>query len=182
MTLQKLVTPGLVPGAREHGTETAAFGARVSPPAFPRPRDKPGGDAEIEAGGRPGFKGPVRGVWMILAASLALTAPGPAQAQGDPLSGPWVVHGKVGTFAFVLNCTFERQGERIGGVCLDDGTNKRHPLTAGTVFGDRVNFTYQSNYLVTKFDVAFAGVLAGGRMSGTIQVPGHAGMFTAERR
>ena len=113
---------------------------------------------------------------------LALTAPNLAHAQGDTLSGPWVVHGKVGSFAFVLNCAFERQGDRLGGVCLDDGTGKRHPLTAGAVSGERVSFTYQSNYLLTKFDVAFAGVLNGGRLTGTIQVPGHAGVFTAERR
>ena len=120
--------------------------------------------------------------WMIVAASLALAAPTLARADVDPVAGPWVVHGKVGAFAFVLNCSFERHGDHIGGVCVDDGTNRRHPLTAGTVLGDRVNFTYQSNYLITKFDVGFAGTLKGGQMAGTITVPGHAGTFTAMRR
>jgi hypothetical protein len=119
---------------------------------------------------------------MIAAAILALAAPGLARAADDPVSGAWVVHGKVDSFAFILNCAFERHGDRLGGVCLDDGTNKRHPLTSGAITGDRVTFTYQSNYLLTKFDVAFAGVLAGGRMSGSIHVPGHAGTFTATRR
>ena len=124
----------------------------------------------------------MRRLFTIATATLALAAPTLALADADPVSGPWTVHGKVGSFAFVLNCSFERHGDHLGGVCVDDGTNKRHPLTAGTVFGDRVNFTYQSNYLVTKFDVGFAGMLKGGQMAGTITVPGHAGTFTAERK
>ena len=120
--------------------------------------------------------------WMIAATSLALAAPTLARADADPVSGPWVVHGKVDTFAFVLDCSFERHGDHLGGVCVDSGTSKRHPLTAGSVSGDRVNFTYQSNYLITKFDVGFAGMLKGGQMAGTITVPGHAGTFTAMRR
>ena len=118
----------------------------------------------------------------IAAASLALAAPALGRSADDSVSGAWVVHGKVGAFAFVVNCSLARRGDRLGGVCVDDGTNRRHPLTAGTVFGDRVNFTYQSNYLIKTFDVGFAGALHGGGMDGTIQVPGHAGTFTATRR
>jgi len=120
----------------------------------------------------------------IAAASLTLATPSLARAADDPVSGAWVVHGKVEQFAFtfILNCSFERHGDRLGGVCVDDGTNRRHPLTAGTVTGDRVTFTYQANYLLTKFDVVYAGALKAGQMAGTFQVPGHAGTFTATRR
>ena len=118
----------------------------------------------------------------LAAAGLALASPGLARAADDPISGAWTVHGKVGSFAFILNCAFEGHGDHLGGVCVDDGTNKRHPLTAGAVSGDHVTFTYQSNYLITKFDVAFAGVLKSGALSGTIHVPGHDGTFTATRK
>ena len=118
----------------------------------------------------------------IAAASLALAAPSLARAADDPVSGAWVVYGKVGSFAFILDCAFERHGERLGGVCVDHGTDKRHPLTAGAVAGDRVSFTYQSNYLLTRFNVAFAGALKAGQMAGTFQVPGHVGTFTAARK
>ena len=37
------VTPGPVPGAREHEPDTLSLGATISPSVFPRPRDKPGG-------------------------------------------------------------------------------------------------------------------------------------------
>ena len=123
----------------------------------------------------------MRTLSIIAATALALAAPGLARAADDEVSGGWTVRGKVGTFAFVLNCVLERHGDRLGGVCVDDGTNKRHPLTAGAVSGERVTFTYQSNYLVTKFDVGFAGMLKAGQMAGTIHVPGHDGTFTATR-
>jgi hypothetical protein len=119
---------------------------------------------------------------LIALAGLTLAFPGLAQAADDPVAGAWVVHGKVETFAFVVNCVFERHGERFGGVCIDVGSGKRHPLTAGTVSGDRVSFTYGSNFLLTKFDVVYAGALQGGTIRGTVQVPGHNGVFTATRR
>ncbi len=115
----------------------------------------------------------------IAAASLVLVSPTLARAADDPISGAWVVHGKVETFAFILNCAFERHGDRLGGVCVDDVKNTRHPLTAGTVSGDRVTFTYQAKFLLTRFDVVYAGALKAGQMAGTVKVPGHAGTFTA---
>jgi hypothetical protein len=50
------------------------------------------------------------------------------------------------------------------------------------VSGDRVSFTYGSNFMVTKFDVVYAGALQGGTIKGTVLVPGHNGAFTATRR
>jgi hypothetical protein len=42
------VTPGLVPGAREHEPDEADIDATISLSVFPHPRDKPGGDGKID--------------------------------------------------------------------------------------------------------------------------------------
>jgi hypothetical protein len=98
------------------------------------------------------------------------------------------VSGKLASFAFTLNCEFKPDGARLGGVCVDASTNdpkvasgKSHPLTAGSVDGDKVSWTYQSSFLLTKFDVTFKGVQTGDRISGTLTAQGHDGAFTASR-
>jgi hypothetical protein len=124
---------------------------------------------------------------LVLALSTAglaaLAAPAAGQSAGD-----WRVSGKVATFSFTLNCRFKVDASTLSGECQDASTNdpklklgKIHPLTAGAVNGDRVSWTYPSSFLFTKFDVTFAGVQAGERMSGTITVQGHKGAFTATR-
>jgi len=112
---------------------------------------------------------------------VAAAAPGSAE-----VSGPWHVTGKVSAFAFTLNCDFKPDGERLGGVCVDASTNdpkvaagKSHVLTAGSVKGDAVTWTYQSSFLFSKFDVTFKGTQSGDKMSGEITVQGHEGTFTA---
>ena len=44
------VTPGLVPGAREHERDSASPGATTAPSVIPCHRDKPGGDENLFIG------------------------------------------------------------------------------------------------------------------------------------
>jgi hypothetical protein len=118
----------------------------------------------------------------FLAVALAALAV-PASAE---VSGPWRVTGKVSGFAFTLTCDFKTAGDRLGGVCTDTSTSdarvkagKSHVITAGSVHGDAVTWTYQSSFLFSKFDVTYKGTLAGNRMTGTIDAQGHTGAFTA---
>jgi hypothetical protein len=121
-------------------------------------------------------------------AALALLAtPGSATAQ-DTATGRWVISGHVTGFDFTLNCRFEQTGAVLGGVCVDGATSdpsiksgRKHVLTMGQVTGDHVAFTYQSSFLLKRFNVDYAGVRQGGHMSGQINVPGRSGPFTAER-
>ncbi len=53
---RKPVTPGLVPGAREHERVAIALGGTTSPTVFPGPRDKPGGDGVGGAASRADLK------------------------------------------------------------------------------------------------------------------------------
>ncbi len=112
---------------------------------------------------------------------------GVASASAE-VSGPWHVTGKVSAFAFTLNCEFKPDGERLGGVCVDASTNdpkvsagKSHVLTAGSVKGDAVSWTYQSSFLFSKFDVIFKGIQAGDRITGAISAQGQDGTFTATK-
>jgi hypothetical protein len=119
---------------------------------------------------------------FAVAALLAATS---ASAQ---VAGAWRVSGKVSGFAFTLNCDFKPAGDKLGGVCVDASTNdarvkagKAHTLTAGSVRGDAVTWTYRSSFLLSKFDVTYTGKISGARMSGTIDAQGHEGPFTAVR-
>ncbi len=125
---------------------------------------------------------------FVLAFALTLAAPLCAARAAD-LSGSWRLDGKVATFAFTLACVFKQDASRLGGACTDASTNdpklttgKSHPLTAGRVDGDHVSFTYQSHFLLSTFDVTYAGVQTGDRLQGEVRVPGRRGAFTAVRQ
>lgn len=115
----------------------------------------------------------------ILALALAAAA-GPALAAD--VSGRWKVDGDVDHKRFTVYCTFKQTGEALSGVCHDTSpTGKAHPLTAGAVTGDRISFTYQSNFLITRFDAMFNGVISGDNAKGEAKAAGRAGTFTAKR-
>jgi hypothetical protein len=120
---------------------------------------------------------------LAITTSIALFTPAEAQTAGN-----WHVVGQVSSFSFTLNCGFKADGPNLGGECQDASTNdpkatvgKIHPLTAGSINGAQVSWTYQSSFLFSNFDVTFKGVQTGDRMVGTIMVQGRKGAFTATR-
>jgi hypothetical protein len=117
----------------------------------------------------------------IIAMLALLGAPAVAAAADDPVAGAWKVNGHVDGKDFVVTCRFERHGEGVGGACFDGGTNLKHPLISGAVAGDQVKWTYQSHWTLVKFDVLYAGKVAGGAMRGTVGAAGHNGTFTATK-
>ncbi|HEX4181717.1 MAG TPA: hypothetical protein VHY34_00470 [Caulobacteraceae bacterium] len=114
----------------------------------------------------------------IGAAVVVLGLPTLAVAN-DPVAGEWRVNGRVDGKDFVVNCHFDRHGDALSGACFDGGTDQRHPLISGAVNGDQVKWTYQSHYLLIKFDVLYDGKLDGGSMKGSVGTSGHVGAFTA---
>jgi hypothetical protein len=119
---------------------------------------------------------------LVLAATLTLTLALAMPALAADGSGLWIVNGNVDHKAFTLYCTFTQAGEKLTGVCRDNAaTGKAHPLTSGTLAGDQVAFTYQSNFLITRFDAVFEGKIAGSTMSGKATAAGRVGTFTAKR-
>jgi len=119
---------------------------------------------------------------QLFSALAVLALATPTFAADDAVTGAWRVHGKVSAFAFDLTCRFEQKGHSLGGTCYDGGTNKPHPLTRGEVAGDHVSWTYQSSYLLNKFDASYSGTMSNGSIMGGITVPGHQGNFTAEKQ
>ena len=117
----------------------------------------------------------------IIALATVLSASS-ALAADDPVSGTWKLHGKVSAFAFDLTCDFKRDGQAIGGTCYDGGTNKPHPLTRGAIAGDRISWTYQSSYLLNKFDASYTGLLSGASIKGEVIAPGYRGNFTGQKQ
>ncbi len=119
---------------------------------------------------------------------IGLFSTGASAATAD-IAGPWTVVGKVSAFAFTLDCDFKPDGARLSGVCTDASTNtakvkagESHVLTAGSLRGEAVTWTYRSSFLLSKFDVTYRGTLAGNRMTGSIDAQGHRGTFTATKR
>jgi hypothetical protein len=122
---------------------------------------------------------------IIVCTTIAVT--GFALAEEPAQS--WQVKGRVASFSFNLDCDFRKDGTRVGGVCGDASTSdptiksgRSHTLTSGRVSGDKISWTYQSSFLLSKFDVTFDGIQRGDRMAGVIHVRGHDGTFTATRR
>ncbi len=117
---------------------------------------------------------------ITLALAIALIGLA-AMAQTDPVAGTWRFKGKVQTFGFALTCKFTRSGDSLGGTCFDGGTNKAHPLKSGRVTGDRIVWTYGSDFMAKKFDVTYTGTLQGGSMSGGVDAAGRKGTFSGVR-
>jgi hypothetical protein len=119
---------------------------------------------------------------ILLVASLAAFALStPAMAEDSPLSGAWRLSAKVASVPFHLICKFEQMGGKLSGDCVDPKGRRDMPLTAGSVDGDHVTFTHGGSFLLNKFDVNYAGVRDGDRITGRIDVFGHSGDFVAVR-
>ena len=120
--------------------------------------------------------------WLtIVAASAAIFAPSVSLANDDLLSGLWRVSGRVATFDFSVTCRLERHGDQLGGACLEGREGKAHPLTGGSVAGDRVTWTHQGRFLLKTFNVVYSAVLHDGAMQGELNAAGHSGAFTAAK-
>ena len=117
----------------------------------------------------------------ILAATAAIFAPSVSLANDDLLSGLWRVSGRVATFDFSVTCRLERHGEQLGGACLEGTNGTAHPLTGGSIDGDKVTWTHQGHFLLKTFNVVYSAVLHGGAMQGELSAAGHSGAFTAAK-
>ncbi|MDB5482307.1 MAG: hypothetical protein JWO83_3360 [Caulobacteraceae bacterium] len=123
-----------------------------------------------------------------LAATALLISLAAAPTWADEASGRWAVSGHVAGRDFTLDCKFAQASQRLSGACVDGPTGdakvkggRSHALTKGSVNGNKVTFTYQSNYGIIPFGVDYDGVREGDRMSGQLTALGKSGTFTANR-
>ena len=121
----------------------------------------------------------------MAAAAAGMLIPTAGMAQ---VSGLWRVSGDIDGKAFVLDCQFVPQGRQLGGVCTDVATGdrkskagKKHKISAGSVEGTAVHWSYPVKVMLFSVDIDFTGTLSGQHMTGTIAAKGREGHFTAVR-
>jgi hypothetical protein len=117
----------------------------------------------------------------ILAAAVAIFAPSVSLANDDLLSGLWRVSGRVATFNFHETCRLERHGDQLGGACVEGQNGNAHPLTGGSIDGEKITWTHKGHFLLKTFNVVYSAVLHDGAMQGELNAAGHAGAFTAAK-
>jgi hypothetical protein len=112
-----------------------------------------------------------------------------ASAAAAQVAGPWRVSGAISDRRFSLDCRFEPHGAAFGGVCTEIASGdpkaqlgKAHVLTQGLVVGQQVRWSYPASYLLAKFEISFAGTLAGDQIAGTVSASGRTGEFTAVKK
>lgn len=111
----------------------------------------------------------------ILFSSIAV-----AQATPTPLNGTWKVHSKVKGSESNFECTFIQTGSGLAGSCT---TDKDPVKLTGKVNGNKVAWSYESNYKGISLTLLYDGTLIGDKITGgekvqPFSVPGE---FTATR-
>ena len=121
---------------------------------------------------------------LLFINALCLSCPAMAQEA----AGHWAVAGNVDGKNFTLDCHFDQVDHNLTGACIDGPTGdskveggRSHALTEGQATGTNISWTYQTSYLLFKFDVKYAGVRDGDHISGSIAAAGKTGTFTANR-
>jgi hypothetical protein len=103
-------------------------------------------------------------------------------------AGHWAVAGSIDGTNFTLDCHFDQVDQKLTGTCVDGPTGdekikggRSHDLLEGEVSGDNIRWTYQTSYLLFKFDVKYMGTLDGTHAKGTLAAAGKTGTFTANQ-
>ena len=108
---------------------------------------------------------------LIAAACTAADAPS--------LAGKWQVHASIGGNEYEMACTFTQKDDALSGTCVSEqGTSE----ISGNIAGNKVAWSYKSEYNGTPLTVKFDGALdSATKMKGSVSVPefGAEGEFSA---
>jgi hypothetical protein len=106
---------------------------------------------------------------LFLSILLASTSALAASADNVSLSGKWKIHSNVEGNESDAQCTFTQKDNDLGGSCVTDNGEK--PL-AGKVEGQRITWSYDSEYDGTPLTVKFSGTMdsAAAKLSGSVSV------------
>ncbi len=118
---------------------------------------------------------------MKTIAAVLLFLPSLSLAQTDAaasVAGTWKVHLSVAGNDSDAECTFAQKDTEITGTCVTD-TNTE-PVT-GKVDGQKITWSYPSEYEGTKLTISYAGKLNADKITGEANVDpyGVSGDFTA---
>lgn len=99
---------------------------------------------------------------------LALCAIAAFAADQTNVAGKWDVHTTIGGNEYNVTCTFEQKDADLTGTCAGDQGPKE---VTGKVDGDKINWTFKSEYNGTPLTVNHTGTLKDGKITGTVDVP-----------
>lgn len=109
----------------------------------------------------------------VLVAGVAM-----ASADASSVTGKWHVHNSISGNESDQVCTFTQKGAGISGSCTSErGTVE----VTGKVDGNKITWSYKSEYEGTLLTVNYAGVIDAAKISGSVNVPEFSaeGDFTA---
>ncbi|HEY2860885.1 MAG TPA: hypothetical protein VGJ21_20920 [Terracidiphilus sp.] len=103
-------------------------------------------------------------LFSLLIASATLLV-----ADDDPsIVGKWQIHSSISGNDFEMVCTFAQKEKALTGNCASDrGT---FDIT-GSVAGNKVTWSYKSEYNGTPLTVNYEGVLASAKITGNVNIP-----------
>lgn len=117
--------------------------------------------------------------WRVVL-PLVLSLAAIAFAADQPsVSGKWQVHTTIAGTEHDITCTFTQKETDLSGSCDREEGGKVD--VTGKVDGDKVTWSYKSEYNGTPLTVNHTGTLKDDKMTGTVDVPefSASGDFTA---
>ena len=116
---------------------------------------------------------------IVVLSSFLVLASLVSAGENRSISGQWQVHSSVGGTENDMVCTFTQKDDALSGNCSSD--QGKFEIT-GTVSGNKVAWSYKSEYQGTPLTVKFEGTVdAAMKMAGSVDVPEFSagGDFTA---
>lgn len=116
---------------------------------------------------------------IVLLSSFVALASLLSAGENPSISGKWQVHSSVAGTENDMVCTFTQKDDTLSGNCSSD--QGKFEIT-GTVNGNKVAWSYKSEYQGTPLTVKFDGAVdAAMKMTGSVDVPEFSagGDFTA---
>ncbi len=106
---------------------------------------------------------------LFLSILLASASAWAASADNVSLSGKWKIHSNVAGNESDAQCTFTQQDTALSGNCATENGDK--PLS-GQVDGQKITWSYDSDYEGTPLTVKFSGTMdsAAPKLSGSVSV------------
>ena len=115
---------------------------------------------------------------FVFGAALVLAADAPTLTGTPSLTGKWHVHNSISGNESDQICTFTQMDADISGSC----TSERGTVEiTGKVDGNKITWSYKSEYEGTPLTVNYQGVMDAAKISGSVSVPEFSadGDFTA---
>ena len=118
---------------------------------------------------------------LAIIAAVALLVPGAASAAD--LSGVWKLVVNVQDMPVPVTCNFTDKGGALSGTCARSDGSEKPAAVSGTVDGSTAKWAYDVTFQDMPLHLAYTGAIASDTaMSGTLDVAGGTGTFTASKQ